>query len=96
MMWQLPWVSRRAYELQGEQLERALKERDSQQDRADRLADQLVNRFGFEPVSAPVRAEMKEAAKELEAYEASFEFDDVGAGMIAQEFLVDADPAKSN
>ena len=84
---QLPFVSRRAYELLEAQLGRAIAERDSQQDRADRLADQLVNRFGFEPVSAPVRAEIKEAEKVLKDYEAQFQFDDASSGMISEEVL---------
>lgn len=85
MKW--PWVSRRAYEFMEATVERLQHERDEQQSRADRLADQLIDRMGFVPVSAPVRAEMKEAVKELEKYTDASQYEDVGAGMISSEVL---------
>lgn len=85
MKW--PWVSRRAYEFMESTVERLQKERDEQQSRADRLADQLIDRAGFYPVSTPVRAELKEAAKELEKYTDASQYEDVGQGMISSEVL---------
>ena len=67
-----PWVSRRAYDLILEQFERVLKERNEQQERADRAMDQMASRFGFEPVTPVVRTEFVETQKkqqsELEQY----------------------------
>lgn len=64
-------------------------ERDEQQSRADRLADQLIDRMGFQPVSAPVRAEVSETIKKAEAeltkYTDASQFEDIGAGMISEE-----------
>lgn len=87
MKFEWPFVSKRAYMLLEGVYERTIVERDAQTDRADRLADQLVNRFGFEPVSVPVRREMAEAAKEFEAYVAADQFEDVGSGMLSEEVL---------
>lgn len=95
MKWQFPWVSRRYAEILDEQLQRAIKERDAHLERADRMADQLLNRVGFEPVSAPVRHEMQEMMKEIEAYTDASQFEDAGTGMLSEEFtsLVDDKPA---
>lgn len=89
MKW--PLVSRRAYDFMEATVTRLQAERDEQQSRADRLADQLVDRMGFQPVSTPVRTERKEAAKEMEAYLDANQFEDVGSGMISEEVLKLAD-----
>lgn len=85
MKW--PWVSRRAYEFMEATVLRLQKERDEQQSRADRLADQLIDRMGFVPVSAPVRAELKQAEEEFRKYTDASQFEDIGAGMISEEIL---------
>ena len=85
MQW--PWVSKRYAEFLEASLKRAIAERDEQQSRADRLADQLIDRMGFVPVSAPVRAEMKQAEEEFKKYTDASQFEDVGAGMISEEIL---------
>ena len=85
MKW--PLVSRRAYDFMEATVVRLQSERDEQQSRADRLADQLVDRMGFQPVSAPVRTEMKEAMAELEKYVDASQFEDVGSGMISPDVL---------
>lgn len=90
----LPWVSRRAYELLERVYETTIKERDEQQSRADRLADQLVDRFGFQPVSAPVRKELKEATEEFLKTLTTEQFEDPEYGLIAEEFLADPDAPK--
>lgn len=86
MKW--PFVSRRAYDLLYETYERVIRDRDADRERGDRALDQLVNHVGFQPVSAPVRAEFKEAAAE---YVKSLDlpdnqFDDQ-YGMIAEDLL---------
>lgn len=85
MQW--PWVSRRAFELTVEQLERVIKERDVAYEARDRALDQVIFRLGYEPVSAPVRAEAKEAREKQEEFMQQ-QFDDPGAGML-DESLVD-------
>lgn len=82
-----PWVSRRAYEFMEATVTRLQHERDEQQSRADRLADQLVDRMGFMPVSSPVRAEMKEAVEELKKYTDASQFEDVTSGMLDEEII---------
>lgn len=86
MRWEWPWVSRRAYELLEAAYVRTIGERDAANERAERMTDQLLNRVGFDPVSAPVRQEMKEAVKEMEAYLGTSQFEDVGSGMLSDEF----------
>lgn len=83
------FVTRSQYDLLYEQFERALKERDEYREEATRARDALSARFGYEPVSAPVRNEVAAQAKEVEAYLASHTFEDPGSGMI-DESLVDA------
>jgi hypothetical protein len=85
MKW--PWVSRRAYEFMELTLERVQKERDDFRDEAARAKDELINRMGFSPVSAPVRSEIKEANAEVEKYLASSQFEDVSQGMLSEEVL---------
>ena len=82
-----PWVSRRAYDFMEATVFRLQKERDEQQSRADRLADQLVDRMGFMPVSTPVRTEMKEAIVELQKYTDASQFEDVNSGMLSEEVV---------
>jgi len=82
----LPWVSRRAYELLEGQLDRVIAERDAYREQADRAKDELISRLGCEPVSAPVRSEMKEARQEVEKYIEQFECDDSG-GMIDPDIM---------
>lgn len=89
MRFQCPFVSRRAYELMERVYEQTIRERDEQQSRADRLADQLVDRFGFQPVSAPVRAELKAATEEFERTHAMEQYEDPGYGQIAEELFVE-------
>lgn len=89
------FVTKAQYDLLYEQFERALKERDEYREEATRARDALSARFGYDPVSAPVRNEIATAAKEVEAYLTSHTFEDPGSGMI-DESLVNAlsqDPA---
>ena len=85
-----PWVSRRAYDLILEQFERVLKERNEQQERADRAMDQMASRFGFEPVTPVVRTEFVETQKkqqsELEQYLAQTNEGSDG-GMIDESYV---------
>ena len=69
----LPWVSRRAFELVIENLERITVERDAYRDRGDRLYDETILRFGYEAATPKVRQEMAQAAVE---YEAAIHIDD--------------------
>lgn len=85
MNWRLPFVSRRAYDLILEQFERVLLERNQQQERADRAMDQLATRYGYEPVSAPVRQEVAAARASVDAHLAQTE--DPGMGMIDEEYI---------
>ena len=87
MKWRLPWVSRRAYELLESTLERALRERNEYRESAYRAMDQMASRFGFEPVSAPVREEVAAAKAEVEAHVSQLN-EDPGAGML-DESLID-------
>ena len=82
MKW--PFVTRARYELLREQYERLLSERNIAFEARDRAFDQLINRIGFEPISAPVRAERKEREKEIEEYLA---VEDPGSGMIDESIL---------
>lgn len=87
---EMKWfVTKAQYDLLYEQFERALKERDEYREEATRARDALTSRFGYDPVSAPVRNELATAAKEVEAYLSSHTFEDPGSGMI-DESLVDA------
>lgn len=81
-----PWVSRRAFELQESIITRLQQERDEISIQRDRLADQLIDRFGFQPVSTPVRTEVAAVRAEVEKA-ASVLYEDAGSGMIAEEVL---------
>jgi len=82
-----PLVTRARYELLREQYERLLSERNAAFEARDRALDQLINRIGFEPISAPVRAERKEQEKELDLYLSAEQFEDIGSGMIDESIL---------
>lgn len=77
--WQLPWVSRRAYDLVVAQLERVMIERDEYRARGDRLYDETIIRFGYEPAAPRVRAENAAAVEEYER--ASVIEDPLGGGL---------------
>jgi uncharacterized membrane protein YccC len=96
MKWQLPWVSRRAYEQLWAIYQSTITQRDQQMERADRMCDQMLDRFSFQPVSAPVRTELKEAATALEEYIASTQVEDQTSGMISEEVLALVDEVASD
>jgi uncharacterized coiled-coil DUF342 family protein len=83
------FVLREQYDLVYEQMVRALKERDEWREEASRAKDELISRLGCAPVSAVVRNEITEQAKEVEQYLSSHNFEDSGSGMI-DESLVNA------
>ena len=85
MRW--PYVSRRAYDILEQSVETLRADLREAREQADRAKDELINRVGFSPVSLPVRAEMKEAAAEIEKYIDASQFEDVGSGMISEEIL---------
>lgn len=65
-------------------------ERDEIALQRDRLADQLISRVGYEPVSTPIRQEMIAAVKKIEE-DLNVLYEDSGSGMIAEEVLAMAD-----
>lgn len=86
--WQWLWVSRRAFDLVVEELQRVQSERDSYRDRGDRIYDETILRFGYEPATPRVRQEMKaEAAEQAEA----FALDDPFSGQLDEEIEAVAD-----
>jgi len=85
MKW--PWVSRRYAELLETELSRVRTERDAYRDQADRAKDELISHIGFQPVSAPVREELRQTIAELEKFEQSLTLEDPHSGMISDEVL---------
>lgn len=81
-----PWVSRRAYDVLLEALERVQSERDAYRDRGDRLYDEVIARFGYEPATPLVREQVKqdfaEANKAAEEYAAALVIDSPVDGML--------------
>lgn len=67
MTWRWPWVSRRAYDLVAAQLELVQTERNEYRDRGDRIYDETILRFGYEPATPRVRQENAVAAEKYQA-----------------------------
>lgn len=86
----LPFISRRAYDLLLEQLERTQTERDSYRDRGDRIYDETIMRFGMEPATPRVREEVR---AETIAHEATLVMDDPFGGMLEDEIVATVDAA---
>lgn len=84
MKW--PLVSRKYADFLESTVTRLQHERDEQQSRADRAMDALTSRFGYEPVSMSVRAEVAAVRDQVEQA-ASVLYEDAGSGMIAEEVL---------
>lgn len=82
----LPLVSRRAYELLETSHDRILRERNEYRESYVRAMDQMVSRFGFEPVSAPVRQEQTAAREAVEAHVSQLN-EDPGAGMLDESVI---------
>lgn len=89
MSWQLPFVSRRAYDILVAQLERLQVERDSYRDRGDRIYDETIMRFGYEAATPRVRQEVRAEAEE---YDAALALEDPTDGMLDEsiEETIDA------
>lgn len=96
-----PLVSARYAEFLEKTVERLQRERDEQQERADRAMDNLAMTYGHEPSTPRVREELKEAQSEVEEFLTSMEVEDPHAGMLSAEIVAlaeaeGADPAKQN
>lgn len=92
----LPWVSRAHFETLLAQLERVQKERDEYRDRGDRIYDELIARFGYEPAAPRVRTELKEAAEAQVAAMTEITFEDPhgdGEGFLDNEIEATIDAA---
>jgi hypothetical protein len=86
--WSWPLVSKRAYTLLEEQLARVQAERDEYRTRGDRLYDETIIRFGYEPAAPQVRAENKAAVEE---YQREQHIDDPFGGGLDEEIEAIAD-----
>ncbi len=94
MIWTWPWVSKRAYALVVEQLERVTAERDEYRHRGDRLYDETILRFGYEAAAPRVRQEMAaDSAQAAEDFSSAIVMDDPMGGMLDDEVEAAVDAA---